>query len=247
MEGLKEYLNLSQLSLGTMRFFDKNLSVSEIKNLLEKAYDLGITTHHSSYEYNSYEVYAKALQKANCRNNIRHICKLSSPHFEDNEFSKDTLEERVDKQLKFLNIEQIDVLQWLVRSKPINDDARLSVLHEQLFEIEDSLADLKKKGKVKSVFSFPYSPKFANKVTDIDNVDGIISYLNTEEKEYTEFAKQYNFIAIRPLFAGKLIKNESKERSITKSLKFVREHEGIISTIVGINSIGQLEVFKNLV
>lgn len=246
MEELKTTLNLSNITLGTMRFFDKSLSVTEITRLIEEAFSIGIDTHHSSAEYSSYSIYTEALKNSNCANKVKHIVKLSAPHFEDSSFSAKLLEERIDQELKNLNIETIDVLQWLLRSKPINDKARLNTLFEFKDEIEDVLERLKKKGKVKSTFSFPYSVPFAEAVQEIKGVDGIISYLNKEEQEYSKFAQKEPFIAIRPFFAGKLIKNsEDVTKNIKSCLNFINTNKSVMTTIVSINSIEQLKAFKN--
>ncbi|OSY88145.1 hypothetical protein WH52_09005 [Tenacibaculum holothuriorum] len=240
MEELKNKLSLSSITLGTMRFADKNMSVEEVIRLIEEANDIGITTHHSSYEYSSYELYCNALKKTSCKNNLKHIAKISAPHFEDSEFSFNNLEERVDNELERLNVDTIDVLQWLVRSKPINDIDRLHTLNSQQKEIEEGLNTLKNKGKVKSVFSFPYSVNFAEEVIKISVVDGIVAYLNHEEKEYEPFANSKPFIAIRPFFAGKLI----EKLGVEASLNYTCGQKGVLSTIVGINRLSHLESYK---
>lgn len=246
MEELKATLSLSKITLGTMRFFDKSLSTKQVTNLIEDAFSTGINTHHSSAEYSSYVLYNEALKQASCANKVKHIVKLSAPHFEDDTFSSKLLEQRVDKELRALNIETIDVLQWLLRSKPINDKNRLNTLLEYKDEIESVLQKLKQKGKVKSVFSFPYSVPFANAVEQLNEVDGIISYLNKEEQEYLKFATEKPFIAIRPFFAGKLLKDsENIKKSIKNCLDHINTSKTVITTIVGINSVQQLEDFKN--
>ncbi|WP_350291612.1 aldo/keto reductase [uncultured Croceitalea sp.] len=247
MEKLKRELELSAISLGTMRFHDKSLSTNQVVELIEQCFDIGITTHHSSFEYSSYELYTKALRTSQCKAEIQHIVKLASPHFEDDGFSTQTLVQRVEDQLRALNVERIDVLQWLVRSKPINDVDRLATLENQKEEIIACLSRLKEEGKVKSIFSFPYSPVFAKSVTMLEEVDGIMSYLNKEELEYSSYANKFPFIAIRPFFAGKLILDKNKknrEKKIYRCLDFVREHEGVLSQIVSINSLEQLDVFR---
>ena len=162
MGELRNHLDLSNITLGTMRFFDKKLSKNLVLSIIEQSYEVGIDTHHSSFEYNSYELYCQSLKQFDRRNSIKHIVKLSSPHFEEEKFSREILENRIDNQLKTLGIDQIEILQWLVRSKPINDVTRLNTLMHQREEIEYSFQELKKKGKINQVFSFPYSVPFAD-------------------------------------------------------------------------------------
>ncbi len=230
-----------------MRFHDKSLTAKQVTKLIESSFDIGITTHHSSFEYNSYSLYTSALKTVSCKTDIKHIVKLASPHFEDDDgFSTKKLVQRVENQLKALDIGQIDVLQWLVRSKPINDEDRLATLENQKQEIKSCLSKLKKQGKVKSIFSFPYSVVFAKEVMEFEEVDGIISYLNEEELEYATFANELPFIAIRPFFAGKLISKDVSDstKEIHQCLDFVDSHDSVITKIIGINSAEQLLPFK---
>jgi len=114
------------------------------------------------------------------------------------------------------------------------------------FQIEYVLEKLKQKGKVKSVFSFPYSVAFADAVGNLDHIDGIISYLNKEEVEYLKFAKKAPFIAIRPFFAGKLLEDSKDiKKNIKSCLEYISVNKQVLTTIVGINSTQQLEAFKN--
>jgi predicted oxidoreductase len=230
-----------------MRFYDKNLTTQEVVDIIENGYDIGIDTHHSSHEYTSYQLYLDALKKSSHKNQIKHIVKLSSPHFEDKplSFSSKNLELKVDEELKNLNIEQIDVLQWLVRSKPINDKDRLSILSHQFEEIENGLARLKQKGKIKTAFSFPYSVPFAKEVLKLEQLDGIISYLNIQEKDYSQLANTVPFIAIRPFFRGTLLQNGDKDQKINECLSYIDLHKNVLTKVISINSIDQIKSFKN--
>ncbi len=250
MERIIEDLNLSKVTLGTMRFQEKKLTVNQVVSIIDEAYEIGISTHHSSAEYSSFCLYLKGLNKSKKRNKLKHIVKLSSPHFEEDVFSTKTLERRIDYQLKQLNIDCIDVLQWLVRSKPINDIDRLYILENQQEEIMNSLANLKKKGKIRTCFSFPYSLPFANKVLSLSEIDGLITYLNKKEIEYEKFANTKPFIAIRPFFAGQLLNKSNNvlevEKEIISNLNFTMSHQKVITTIVGINSLENLKVYRNI-
>ena len=245
LEKLKLNLELSNVTLGTMRFYDKALSTKEVVNIIENCYEIGIDTHHSSHEYNSYDLYLDALKNSTCKKQIKHIVKLSSPHFEDPLlFSSKNLEARVDAELKNLNIEQIDVLQWLVRSKPINDKDRLSILFQQAGDIEECLSNLKQKGKIKRAFSFPYSVPFAKEVLKLKQIDGIISYLNLQEGDYSEFANTTPFIAIRPFLRGTLLQDGNKGQKINECLQYIDSHKKVLTKIVSINSVEQINAFK---
>lgn len=230
-----------------MRFLDKDLNTNQVTNIIEKGYDIGITTHHSSFEYSSHQLYTNALKASTCKKNIKHIVKLAAPHFEEQKFCGKTLKTKVESQLKILNIDRIDVLQWLVRSKPINDFDRLNTLSTQELEIEECLLDLKKSGVIKSIFSFPYSVPFANEIVKRNYIDGIIAYLNTKERDFKNFANSVPFIAIRPFLGGDLVDSkESAEQKIHDCLKYVDSNKTVISKIISINSIQHLNAFAHL-
>lgn len=223
-----------------MRFFDKKLSKKLILSIIEESFEAGIISHHSSFEYTSYELYCASLKQFHKKNKIKHIVKLSSPHFDEEKFSGDILEGRIDNQLKALGIEQIDVLQWLVRSKPIDDIPRLRILNQQKEEIELSFHELKKKGKINQIFSFPYSVPFAEEVLNLKEIDGLIAYLNISENEYSKLADNVPFIAIRPFYAGNLIDNVKPALDVERCMGFVNSHKNVISKIVSINSLDHL-------
>lgn len=244
MEKLRQSLALSKITLGTMRFFEKGLSTKNVTNLIDRAFELGIDTHHTSYEYSSYGLYLSGLKKSQNKGHFKNIVKLSSPHFEDPIFDADVLEKRVDNQLVSLNVDTIDVLQWLLRSKPINDFSRLKTLENQKNEISETFYQLKKKGKVKAIFSFPYSVAFTEEVLKIEQVDGITSYLNKSEKEFYKYADQGPFIGIRPFFASKLLHGENRQ-TIKSCLDYTFKPAGVLSIIAGINNEPQLNSYEN--
>lgn len=244
MGGIKNYLKLSDITLGTMRFYDKGLSINQVQTLIEQSFEAGIDTHHSSFEYNSYDLYRSALEKTSVKSAIKHIVKLSSPHFDEKEFSSNKMVDHIERELNALNVECLDVIQWLVRSSPINDQDRIRILANQKNIIQETFSKLKKEGKIKSVFSFPYSIPFAKEVIEIEEVDGIISYLNKNEIEYQHFAQTQPFIAIRPFNAGELVSKENRDTDVQDCLSFVRNHNNVISQIVSINNLNHLHTIS---
>lgn len=223
-----------------MRFLEKGLTIEEVVELINYCFESGINTHHSSFEYESYGLYLSALAKSEYKNQIKHIVKLSCPSFDDNRFSSRDIEDMVDKELNNLQIDNIEVLQWLVRSKPIEDESRIAIVQDQHQEIKHTFDMLKSKGKINFVYSFPYSVKFAHEVNRIDLVDGMLTYLNIKEKEYEEFARNGFFIAIRPFFARELL----LKYSVKECMDFVLSHPGVLSVITGINGKDQLANLK---
>jgi len=236
-------LNLSKVTLGTMRFKDKGLTSTDVTRLIECAFDVGVTTHHSSYEYSSYKLYCEALNNSHCKSQIKHICKLANPHFDELKFDVSKLKSKVESELLQLNTDCLDVLQWLLRSQPINDTERLAILEDQNDQMSFLFQQLKSEGKIKSVYSFPYSASFTKAVVKLDHIDGIMSYLNMHETEYSNWASENSFIAIRPFAAGKLLDGSN---SISKLISYVIDHENVITCVVGVNNTLQLKPIEEL-
>jgi aryl-alcohol dehydrogenase-like predicted oxidoreductase len=120
---------LSNITLGTMRFSAERIgSQDQAVSLLEYLYDQGINTYHTSHEYETHTFFCDAFKqfKKKAARDTTHIVKLASPHFEENDFTFATLEKNIDLQLQELNIEQIDIVQWLFRQKNNVDEIRPS-------------------------------------------------------------------------------------------------------------------------
>jgi len=237
--------SISEITLGTMRFLEKSLMPNEVTDIIDTCFDNGIDTHHSSSEYESYNLYTEGLAKSKNIQKIKHIAKLAAPHFGESKFSSERLITGVDNYLKTLKKDRIEVLQWLVRSTPINDIDRLKVINENTNEINEVLGTLKQEGKIETVYSFPYSVVFAEEVLKkISEVDGIISYLNILELDYVDIAHKNKFISIRPLASGKIL-NKPNSIGLKKVLKFPLSFENSLSTVISLNSKANIETLIN--
>ena len=209
----KTDIALNTVTLGTMRFAsDKFNSKKDSLDLLNYLYDNGVDTYHTSHEYNTHDYFCsvfRQLKQEKPALNTSHIVKLSSPHFEDIDFSHASLENKVDAQLKALSIDRIDIVQWLFRQKNNTDEIRIPKFTDSVQVIEESFKKLIKVGKVRAFASFPYSLCFADAVNQHHLVDGFVDYLNIGERSWSNkiqhsTMEKQGFIAIRPLWAGQV-------------------------------------------
>jgi len=237
---ISNQLSVSEICLGTMRFKEKELNKNNVLNLIDTCYSYGIDTHHCSYEYESYQLYLKGYLSSKNKSKIKHIVKLPCPHFDELKFSSKKLKTLVNRYLNDLEKEKIEIIQWLVRSQPINDADRLKILNEQAQEINETIVYLKNQGFIDAFYSFPYSVTFTKEVLKkISSLDGIIAYLNLIETDYIQFAKSNNFISIRPLAAGKV--DVSSTQKLQKALAYPLKFKGTLSTVISLNSTKNIE------
>src|SRR5688572_5765112 len=111
-------VRLSPLAFGTMRLDPARLDTAGAARLFGALDDLGITTYHSSAEYDTFGHFAGALRAfRGARSGVRvqHVVKVASPHFGEDSFSPARFEEQIDFYLSELDAERMDVVQWLVR------------------------------------------------------------------------------------------------------------------------------------
>lgn len=251
--------NLPAITFGTMRLADKNLSSYECYELFNAAILNGVNGFHLSSEYNSFELVTSSLKKIVANKSpldINVIAKLASPHFNEECFEQVNLENKIDNILQKTGLEQIELVQWMWRQAPLNDDSRISNLLSQANEIINSFDDMISKGKVKRFGCFPYTGNFMKKVSSLKISDIHINYLNFWEDNLLESQILSSSIALRPFFAGKIkeVNSEFIEElntiqsgnGIFHSLNYVLSHPKICSAVLGLNSIKQLDQVVNI-
>lgn len=178
--------------------------------LLHYLYDRGMTAIHSSSEYESHSYFCRILrqfrkEKPNAQ--FDHIAKIAAPHFDERRFETTQFRQLVERQLEDLGAEHISVVQWLVRSDPINDYWRIKVLNECVSELLDVVDSLQRDGKMGILVSFPYSDAFATEVLNVPACKGLANYLNYFELDSCHHlsamrTRGQGYIAIRPLGGG---------------------------------------------
>ncbi|MCH9756777.1 MAG: aldo/keto reductase [Gammaproteobacteria bacterium] len=226
---------LSPITLGTMRFEESRFEGSkEAAAFLEYLYERGVNTYHTSSEYETHSFFCDIFQrfkqgKPNCE--TKHIVKLACPHFEESDFSAVRLEHLVDEQLKALQIEQIDIVQWLFRQKQNIDTVRIPKFENCADEVLSAFSRLKQSGKIKALSAFPYSLPFADAIKRHHFVDGFADYLNFYERNWVKplhdlQLEHLGFLAIRPLFAGKLLTLSTEKKMLLEQFnnRFKLDH-----------------------
>jgi aryl-alcohol dehydrogenase-like predicted oxidoreductase len=237
-------VDLSALTFGSMRIEVYPTPDSHWERLLLCLIDAGVTSFHSSHEYESYPRFCRLINKVRrARPTVRlqHIVKLAAPNFDEGRFQASLFRARVDSELKNLGADRLDVVQWLVRqtATPTSEERRLAMLRQALPELEAEWMTLRAAGKVGALTSFPYTRPFAKEVLQSKICNGLTSYLNPAELEYADWlddmgAAGQGFIAIRPLCAGKVVDPRG-------ALRFALLHPTVASAILGVSSFSHAE------
>lgn len=242
---------LSSVTLGTMRLADKCVTSSTCVDIFEAALLNGINSFHVSSEYNSFPLVCSALKKLSKKTrDINLVVKLSSPHFDENKFCHANLESKIDDVLRHTGLEQIQLAQWMWRQYPLDDSQRIPMLVGQADEIKSSFQNLIEAGKVSEFCCFPYTADFMKSVSQLEISKIHINYLNFWENSLTNGGFHDASIVLRPFFAGK-IKDIAPQfieelnviedgNAIFHSLNYVLSHPRVLSAVIGINSVEQL-------
>lgn len=216
---------VSPCTFGSMRLDAQRISRRNALALLQFLYDHGVTTFHSSHEYDGHVFFCdvmKDFQRLHPARQVQHIVKIGVPHFDETEFTPARLEEIVNGQLAALSTDRLDVVQWLLRHTPNDDRYRLPLLERSRESLLTAWNRLHGAGKVGVLASFPYTMDFAARVLEHDVCQGLVTYLNLAELEAVDLlegigSNGQGFVAIRPLFAGVLrngLLSEHSEREV---------------------------------
>jgi hypothetical protein len=242
------YSDRSQkLVFGSMRMLEYSYSLEYWVDLFEDLYDFGVTTFHSSNEYESFPFFCKVItvfQKKNPDKKIHHIIKIAEPHFNINTFDANLLEGKINEYCRNLNVSSIENIQWMWRGNLQNNVQREQLFDRNYPEIEKAILNLKKTNKIKKFYCFPYNLDFALSAIKKDQIDGLIVYRNVLEKEYDTALKlgaklnKKSYI-IRPLNAGKALSgvNQSSKSLVQWALNF----PNIEGAIISISSVSRLK------
>lgn len=256
--------SLSQITYGTMRLTPEAVGEQSPADHLCRLHDLGVDTHHSSYEYDSHAVYLDALDQARRTGRaFQHIVKLSEPGFDSNRFDGSRLTSLIDNELSSLGAETIASVQWLFRTPDAQDsDGRIAGFNSQRDEIAAWSATQIKAGKIQNLSVFPYSLSFANAVIESGITGTLTTYLNLAELEATPLLDGCDgFIALRPLAGGRLTMDDPQAdelvdprraaaylaqigdpaKRVATAARFALLHPSVTTTVVSVNSPSNVE------
>jgi aryl-alcohol dehydrogenase-like predicted oxidoreductase len=236
---------LSRLAFGSMRLEEKSLSDKQWRDLLRHSYNQGITTLHSSDEYESFSRFARLVRELQSDGlKFQHIVKLGEPHFGHKNFSSDRFESRINEYCQKLGVDYLDVVQWLWRGNLQDDPERLQGLLDNASSIDQAICLAKSSGIINAALCFPYTNTFAQMVLNYSWCDGLTIYLNPLEDEMSEFLPLLDYsnkaaISIRPLAAGKALK---QGYFLQDCLAAALPSPTVTSTIVSWSSVEQIQL-----
>jgi aryl-alcohol dehydrogenase-like predicted oxidoreductase len=262
-------IELSTLCFGCMRLSPSRFDLKSAVDLLLALFDRGVTSFHSSHEYDSYELFCAALQelrRLRAGRTIETIAKIGVPHFDETEFSPARLRLLIEAEMRNLRVDRVDIVQWLVRHTPNDDAPRLEILSRASSSVHEVWERLHAEGKVGLLTVFPYSDAFLRASLELADVAGLVTYLNLLETEAIPYldglvASGCGFAAIRPLNAGMLVGDggehsreafpairgilrevEASPNALTRiALQFPLWHPAVATVIASISSLAHAE------
>ena len=234
-------VELSALGFGVMRLAEKGFDADTAADFVTRLYDRGVTTFHVSHEYESHALACAALRGLRRRRpgaRIEVVAKLAAPHFDQTGFDGRHAEGLIEALRRDLDVERIDLVQWMVRHTPNTDAPRLAILARDADRAGAVWAGLRQAGRIGALGVFPYSDAFAQAALDLPWVDGIVTYLNLEETEAAAYLDRLwtegrGFVAIRPLNGGRLAAN------VRNAIRFPLLHPAVASTLLSVSTQAQ--------
>lgn len=227
---------LGPIVLGTMRLPDAPDGRPLAEFLVELA-EMGIDTHHSSSEYETYDGYRAALVVARAAGGrFRHVAKIAEPSWDHDRFDAHRFRAHIEAECASLGVDHLDVVQWLVRtSDPSDVAATVAVFQSDGVEIAECFDRLVADGLVGRFFGFPYTPDTAQELSALiagsASIDGMTLYLNPLETQWADVVAQVPTLAIRP-FGGGAIATDQREAA----LRFALSHDNVEAAIVSLSS-----------
>jgi aryl-alcohol dehydrogenase-like predicted oxidoreductase len=239
-------VDLSALALGTMRLTPPRFDAAGALTLLLHLADRGVTSFHVSHEYDSFDFVCEALaglRRARPAAPIELIAKIAAPHFDETGFLAERFSARIEALLHRLPAERVDVVQWMVRLTPNDDAPRLAVLERDRVAVAETSLRLKAQGKIGAMAVFPYSEPFRRVALAEPFVDGLVDYLNPSELDAARsldalHTRGQGFIALRPLFAGKLAQDRA---AVDAALSFSLLHSATAAMVVSLSDLRQAD------
>ena len=228
----------NKIVLGTMKLKKNFSNFNSLSNFLNYAHKKGIKKLHISFEYTSYNLLIKYLNK-NCKKKFTLIVKLPEPENDQYKFNIKKFKKKINKYLKDCGKKHDIIVQFVNRYQCKNSSKYL--LHEKKIfdEIENTVINLKRKKQIKGFYHFPYHTSL-NGMKKYKFLNGITYYRNIYNTHIDHYAKQNNFkiVAIRTFGGDKII---IKKNNLKKLIMFNLKSKLVKNIIVGMNNKVQLD------
>ncbi|WP_370236715.1 aldo/keto reductase [Brevundimonas sp.] len=242
-------ISLSPLTFGSMRV-DRVGDADAVARLIEQALDLGVTTFHVSSEYATWPLFQDAWRKVQSDPaTTRIIAKVGVPHFGQARFDPQAFADKIDQYRDALNVDRIDVVQWLLRHDLKDEPARLAIFDNQSTDIADCVTGLKTAGTIGAMVSFPYTRGIAERALDHAACDGLALYCNPLELEMSDLfdqaaEREKAVVAIRPFAAGRLF----SETAFTArdALAVSLAHPAVATVVASVSSPARLKEIADI-
>lgn len=237
-------VRVSPIAFGSMRLHERSLDDAAWEALLRASIERGVTTLHSSSEYESFPRFCGLV--AHLRGlPIQHVVKLADPHFSEAGFDTRRFEDRLDKYLAQLGADRIDVVQWMWRGDLNDEPGRLAGFAREQERIRATFDALRAKGKLGAVAPFPYTAAFAERIVATSGgplCEGLAVYLNPLERELLPQIRAaaragMGIVAIRPLAAGRALAGATAASCVREALA----EPGVATAVVTYSSPAHLD------
>ncbi len=236
---------LSAITFGSMRMHERAVDDIHWRELLIASIESGISTCHSSSEYESFPLFCRVLERlrtAGRAKELQHIVKLAEPHFGEFAFEPKRLEQRVDGYLSALGLERLDVVQWMWRGDLKREQARIAGFEDYLGAIAAAFDDLAHRGKIGAVIPFPYTRTFGDLALAQSWCAGLALYLNPLELESLDLvtlaaASNRSVVALRPLAAGRVLE---AGHAVADALRWTLTQPSVVTGVVSYSSMEHL-------
>lgn len=222
---------LSGLTLGTMRLDDKPRDHRDTVALLDHASRAGVTSLHSSFDYNSFRMLCAALSTLGA-GRFEHVVKVPAPDFGDRSGTFG-FTARVRAYQRALGRRRLAVVQWMPRREgeaPSGPEYR-----DLLLQALDESACLIDKGDIGCLAVFPYNEEQLRIAESEDRVDALALYYGAAEAALVPTSKR-PILAIRPLLA--VLKGGG---SVTEACAWLTERRRVATAVVSCSKASQVE------
>ena len=181
-------LEFSVITFGTIWFTNSrtrpHIDPEVGRRALHAGLDAGINVIHSSFEYLTRPMIRKVLKERGNRDKVYHVIKVPSPDsnaraLKHGDFMPAYFRVCVEEALLQMDLECIDLLQWIQRDDTTTDPTRsipkFRSLRDDLMATFEQMRD---EGKVRNLGAFVYEPAYAEATAGGDAIQAFMFYYN---------------------------------------------------------------------